>query len=606
MTGRYQFLPDLSGNSKLAIRLASGGLCIFPCGSDKKPLVKWRDASTADPHQVVEWWQQWPAALPGIDLAKSNLIVIDADRHGSGDGVAALGQLLAPSTLNELGAPIYHTPGNGLHTYFKQPDGECLGNGRGTLPEGIDVRGSGGYVIAPGAVLPDGRCYERDKTTPPLSKCLAEDALPVLPTILADRLRRPPSQATVLRSTNGNGGRAPSANREAACAAATLDNLVSVLASTGRGGRNNKLNDAAFIMGTMIAVGWIGAAEVGDELSAACQRNGLMQDDGADAVQATLSSGIKAGLEKPHAPLKDRPHPGNGHVEPDINNLSQLSEIAYQRRRKDAAKESGISVKVLDKLVKEQRVQAEEEEAALPHWKVEPWLTSVECAELLDDIKQVFSRYIVLPKGAGDALALWTLHTWTMDAGDISPFLVLVSPTKRCGKTSVLIVLLYLTPRSELASNITASALFRYVEETRPTLLIDEGDSFIKDNEEMRGILNSGHTKAAAHVIRNVEVNGEHKPRRFSTWAPKAIATIRSLADTLEDRAVVVQLQRKPKAAKVARLRKRDNDEFAMLRRKAARWAEDSFPRLIDPEPDIPEALNDRAADNWRPLLRYR
>jgi hypothetical protein len=37
----------------------------------------------------------------------------------------------------------------------------------------------------------------------------------------------------------------------------------------------------------------------------------------------------------------------------------------------------------------------------------------------------------------------------------------------------------------------------------RPTLLIDEGDSFIKDNEEMRGILNSGHTKAAAHVIRN-------------------------------------------------------------------------------------------------------
>ena len=159
----------------------------------------------------------------------------------------------------------------------------------------------------------------------------------------------------------------------------------------------------------------------------------------------------------------------------------------------------------------------------------------------------MFRRYIVLPKGAGEALALWTLHAWTADAGDISPFLVLVSPTKRCGKTSVLIVLLYLTPRSELASNISASALFRYVEEVRPTLLIDEADSFVKDNEEMRGILNSGHTKAAAYVIRNVEVNGEHKPRRFSTWAPKAIATIRALADTLEDRAIVLQLQRKPK-----------------------------------------------------------
>ena len=119
----------------------------------------------------------------------------------------------------------------------------------------------------------------------------------------------------------------------------------------------------------------------------------------------------------------------------------------------------------------------------------------------------------------------------------------------------------------------------------------------------MRGILNSGHTKAAAHVIRNIEVNGEHKPRRFSTWAPKAIATIRALADTLEDRAIVVHLQRKPKAAKVARLRKRDSDEFAVLRRKAARWADDNFAKLTDPEPNIPEALNDRAADNWRPLL---
>jgi hypothetical protein len=79
---------------------------------------------------------------------------------------------------------------------------------------------------------------------------------------------------------------------------------------------------------------------------------------------------------------------------------------------------------------------------------------------------------------------------------------VLVSPTKRCGKTSVMIVLQYLTPRSELASNITASALFRYIEEVKPTLLIDEADSFAKDNEELRGILNSGHTKVAAYVIR--------------------------------------------------------------------------------------------------------
>jgi putative DNA primase/helicase len=177
--------------------------------------------------------------------------------------------------------------------------------------------------------------------------------------------------------------------------------------------------------------------------------------------------------------------------------------------------------------------------------------------------------------------------------------MVLVSPTKRCGKTSVLIVLYFLTPRSELSSNITAPALFRYIADVRPTLLIDEADSFVKDNEELRGILNSGHTKAAANVIRNID----HKPRRFSTWAPKALATIRSVADTLEDRAIVVQLQRKPPTATVAPLRRRDSQEFAALRSQAARWAIDNFDPLVDADPQLPNGLNDRAFDNWRPLL---
>ena len=286
-----------------------------------------------------------------------------------------------------------------------------------------------------------------------------------------------------------------------------------------------------------------------------------------------------------------------------IYELSKLTDVAYQRRRKDAAREVGMRVDVLDRIIRQARAQAEEDATTLPHWNVEPAAEAVNGAALLDSIRRTFCRYIVLPKGADTALALWVLHAWTFDAGDVSPFMVLVSPTKRCGKTSALIVLYYLTPRSELASNISPSAIFRYVEDIHPTLLMDEGDSFLKDNEETRGILNSGHTKAAAHVIRNVEVNGEHKPQRFSTWAPKAIATIRALADTLEDRAVIVTLQRKAKTAKVERLRKRDCEEFATLRSQAARWAADSFDKLTDPDPSIPDALNDRAADNWRPLL---
>jgi putative DNA primase/helicase len=295
---------------------------------------------------------------------------------------------------------------------------------------------------------------------------------------------------------------------------------------------------------------------------------------------------------------------GSNPDEQTIAGLAELGPLAYGKIRLAKAKALGIPVSALDKLVRQCRSEAEDEESELAHWQVEPWENAIDGAALLTDIEKLFRRYIVLPKGAGEALALWTLHAWTMDAGDISPFMMLLSPTKRCGKTNALTVLFYLTPLSELASNISPSALFRYIEMKHPTLVMDECDSFLKLCEEFRGILNSGHTRSAAHVIRNVEVEGDHKPRRFSTWGPKALAAIGALPDTLEDRSIIVRLQRKAKTAQVERLWKRDNDEFATLRRKIARWAADNFPHLAgDPEPKIPDALNDRAADNWRPLL---
>jgi putative DNA primase/helicase len=288
-----------------------------------------------------------------------------------------------------------------------------------------------------------------------------------------------------------------------------------------------------------------------------------------------------------------------------VEALARKDHTEYDKVRSEVAETLGVRVGTLDDKVEalRKKIEVESDQDTLPHWRVEPWSEPVDGAELLNSIKQVLRRYIVLPKDADTALALWVLHAWTMDAGDISPFMVLVSPTKRCGKTSALILLYFLTPKSELASNISAAALFRYIEAVRPTLLIDEADSFAKDNEELRGVLNSGHTRVAANVIRTVEVNGEHKPRRFSTWAPKAIATIRGLADTLEDRSVIVGLQRKPRGAKVERLRRRDTEEFRHLRSQAARWAADNFDKLTDPNPKMPEILNDRAADNWRQLL---
>ena len=334
-----------------------------------------------------------------------------------------------------------------------------------------------------------------------------------------------------------------------------------------------------------------------EEMTADNQEQKAAVDWLADFASKSQEALAKRAAEKKIAPPPDE--------KALIAALARKDHTEYDRVRAELAETLGMRVGTLDDQVRalRKKMGADDDKDDLPHWKVEPWPEPVDGAVLLDSIKRVFRRYIILPKAAEVALSLWVLHAWTVDAGDISPFMVLVSPTKRCGKTSVLILLFYLTPKSELASNITAAALFRYIEAVRPTLLIDEADAFVKNNEELRGILNSGHTKVAANIIRNVEVNGEHKPRRFSTWAPKAIATIRGLADTLEDRSVIVTLQRKPRDANVERLRRRDTEEFKRLRSQAARWAANNFDKLVDPDPVVPVALNDRAADNWRPLL---
>ncbi len=237
------------------------------------------------------------------------------------------------------------------------------------------------------------------------------------------------------------------------------------------------------------------------------------------------------------------------------------------------------------------------------HWQNEPWPDPIETVAILDEIKACIEKYVILPKHASTFLALWGLHTWVYDAANISPFALIVSPTKQCGKTTLLIVLKWITSRSSTCSNISASCLFRYVEMHAPTMIIDEADSFVKGDEAMRNILNSGHTRETAFAWRNVEVKGEHIPTPFSTWAPKAIASIGGLADTLMDRGIRISLRRKKRGEKTARSPMRDRKEFQVMRSKLQRWADDHFKRLDNYTPTIPDELHNRIGDNWEALL---
>lgn len=123
----------------------------------------------------------------------------------------------------------------------------------------------------------------------------------------------------------------------------------------------------------------------------------------------------------------------------------------------------------------------------------------------------------------------------------------------------------------------------------------------MKDNEELRGIINSGHTRESAYVIRTV--GDSFTPTKFNTWGAKALAGIGHLADTIMDRSVVLELRRKLPNEKVDRLRYAEPDLFNNLRSKLARFAGDYSEAVRLARPHLPSCLNDRAQDNWEPLL---
>lgn len=285
-----------------------------------------------------------------------------------------------------------------------------------------------------------------------------------------------------------------------------------------------------------------------------------------------------------------------------VAEISQLPYLQYQQQRVANAKRLRINANALDQLVRAaQRSRSIEEkgnELALP--VIEPWPDAVNPVELLDEFTEVLEKHTVLPPESIHAIALWCVYSYSHDCFDISPRLLLTSPEKRCGKTTTLGVIAQLANRALATSNITPASIFRIIEEAKPTLLIDEADTFLGKSEDMRGIINSGHGRTGASIIRTV--GDEHKPRRFSTWAPMLIALIGLPPETILDRSIAIPLLRKKKDEEIERLNPL-NVKFDELRSKALRWSMDNAESLRTSSHEACDWLNDRAADNWRPLL---
>jgi Bifunctional DNA primase/polymerase, N-terminal/Primase C terminal 1 (PriCT-1) len=149
---------DISMNSlhTAALELAEKGLAVFPCQPrGKAPACDaGLHAATTDPERINRWWQSFPDLNIGIATgAASRVFVLDIDGD---DGEASLRKLEGEHSA--LPPTIEVITGKGRHCYF-QFGKHKIGNSAGQLGTGLDIRGNGGYVIAPPSIHPSGRSY---------------------------------------------------------------------------------------------------------------------------------------------------------------------------------------------------------------------------------------------------------------------------------------------------------------------------------------------------------------------------------------------------------------------------------------------------------------
>ena len=317
-----------------ALNYAARGMPVFPCSpATKRPLVPGETSPGAkdgglylasfNETKIREWWLRWPKALIGGRTGltdTSGIFVIDLDpREHPADGMMSALSEWCGGALSEPDAqtgeiitpPMVRTQSGGLHLWYVYPrlsEGEKLGNranlfsrvedAPATIRQHVDVRGEGGYVILPPSVMETGNHY---------SWVYEWEHLPRAPARLIDLILRrgefapevqplpTPSPASAPAPSSGDAAEA--AVRKYALSA--LERETREVAQCPKGGRNDRLNKAAFALGTLVGAGALSESMAQAGLEDAAARCGLVQADGMKSVRDTIRSGLTGGKMHP-------------------------------------------------------------------------------------------------------------------------------------------------------------------------------------------------------------------------------------------------------------------------------------------------------------------
>lgn len=227
--------------------------------------------------------------------------------------------------------------------------------------------------------------------------------------------------------------------------------------------------------------------------------------------------------------------------------------------------------------------------------------------DLLDDLAAHVRRFVVLGAHELVAVVLWIVHTHAIDAAETTGYLSIHAPEKASGKTRLLEVLDHLVRRPWLAASTSSAALVRKIDGEGPTLLLDEVDEMMRGDKEraaaIRGILNAGYRRSGVVTV-CVGQGAKIVTRDFHVFGAKALTGLDgALRDTLASRCIPIALKKRRGDEPVEKFREREQRTNTDLHDRTAIWADAQCTRLADARPDLPEQLDDRAADIWEPLI---
>ncbi|MFW2178504.1 MULTISPECIES: DUF3631 domain-containing protein [unclassified Moraxella] len=285
-----------------------------------------------------------------------------------------------------------------------------------------------------------------------------------------------------------------------------------------------------------------------------------------------------------------------------IAQLATLDETAYQLQRKEKAKQIGITPTGLDKAVNAERKKIDNETQAKVVDDTEPHTEAVNGNALADEIYSLVKAHIACEDSIAVTATLWIFFTWCIEVAYIAPIAWINAPEKRCGKTQLAKLIGRMSKRALFASGISSASLFRTVDKFNPTFIIDEADSFIKDNEDLRGVINAGFSRDNPYIIRCVGENLEPTP--FNVFGAKVISGIGKLPSTITDRSISLTLRRALPTEDIKRLRDLPISVTEAIKSKLARWANDHSQQVCTAKPTLPQSIYNREYDTWEILFQ--